>query len=169
MKEKYKAIIEKIEETQKGSKVLERLVRYTVANNVLEANRNIVYHLNNDDKIYPGVDKNNSTMDKVIRWEISRIDLERNYEQLELKVSGRGKDIKPRHRRTKAEIQNDREYTKIEIEIRKDTYDSLKTYLQALNTNEKEFFNEIIEKELKGKEEALKEFNKIMQKLRGDR
>lgn len=169
MKEKYKAIIEKIEETQKGSKVLERLVRYTVANNVLEANRNIVYHLNNDDKIYPGVDKNNSTMDKVIRWEISRIDLERNYEQLELKVSGRGKDIKPRHRRTKAEIQNDREYTKIEIEIRKDTYDSLKTYLQALNTNEKEFFNEIIEKELKGKEEALKELNKIMQKLRGDR
>ena len=169
MKEKYKAIIEKIEETQKGSKVLERLVRYTVANNVLEANRNIVYRLNNDDKIYPGVDKNNSTMDKVIRWEISRIDLERNYEQLELKVSGRGKDTKPRHRRTKAEIQNDREYTKIEIEIRKDTYDSLKTYLQALNTNEKEFFNEIIEKELKGKEEALKELNKIMQKLRGDR
>lgn len=169
MKEKYKAIIEKIEETQKGSKVLERLVRYTVANNVLEANRNIVYHLNNDDKIYPGVDKNNSAMDRIIRWEISRIDLERNYEQLELKVSGRGKDTKPRHRRTKAEIQNDREYTKIEVEIRKDTYDSLKTYLQALNTNEKEFFNEIIEKELKGKEEALKEFNKIMQKLRGDR
>lgn len=169
MKEKYKAIIEKIEETQKGSKVLERLVRYTVANNVLEANRNIVYHLNNDDKIYPGVDKNNSTMDRIIRWEISRIDLERNYEQLELKVSGRGKDTKPRHRRTKAEIQNDREYTKIEVEIRKDIYDSLKTYLQALNTNEKEFFNEIIEKELKGKEEALKEFNKIMQKLRGDR
>lgn len=169
MKEKYKAIIEKIEETQKGNKVLERLVRYTVANNVLEANRNIVYHLNNDDKIYPGVDKNNSTMDRIIRWEIARIDLERNYEQLELKVSGRGKDTKPRHRRTKAEIQNDREYTKIEIEIRKDTYDTLKTYLQALNTNEKEFFNEIIEKELKGKEEALKELNKIMQKLRGDR
>lgn len=169
MKEKYKAIIEKIEETQKGSKVLERLVRYTVANNVLEANRNIVYHLNNDDKIYPGVDKNNSTMDKIIRWEISRIDLERNYEQLELKVSGRGKDKKPRYRRTKAEIQNDREYTKIEIEIRKDTYDTLKTYLQALNSNEKEFFNEIIEKELKGKEEALKELNKIMQKLRGDK
>lgn len=169
MKEKYKAIIEKIEETQKGSKVLERLVRYTVANNVLEANRNIVYHLNNDDKIYPGVDKNNSTMDRIIRWEISRIDLERNYEQLELKVSGRGKDTKPRHRRTKAEIQNDREYTKIEIEIRKDTYDTLKTYLQALNSNGKEFFNEIIEKELKGKEEALKELNKIMQKLRGDK
>ena len=169
MKEKYKAIIEKIEETQKGSKVLERLVRYTVANNVLEANRNIVYHLNNDDKIYPGVDKNNSTMDRIIRWEISRIDLERNYEQLELKVSGRGKDTKPRHRRTKAEIQNDREYTKVEVEIRKDTYDTLKAYLQALNTNEKEFFNEIIEKELKGKEEALKELNKIMQKLRGDR
>lgn len=169
MKEKYKAIIEKIEETQKGSKVLERLVRYTVANNVLEANRNIVYHLNNDDNIYPGIDNNNSTIDRIIHWEISRIDLERNYEQLELKVSGRGKDIKPRHRRTKAEIQNDREYTKIEVEIRKDTYDSLKTYLQALNTNEKEFFNEIIEKELKGKEEALKEFNKIMQKLRGDK
>lgn len=169
MKEKYKAIIEKIEETQKGSKVLESLVRYTVAANVSEAQRNIVYHLQNDDRIYLGIDKNNSTTDKIIRWEIARIDLERNYEQLELKVSGRGKDTKPRHRRTKAEIQNDREYTKIEIEIRKDTYDSLKTYLQALNTNEKEFFNEIIEKELKGKEEALKEFNKIMQKLRGDR
>ena len=169
MKEKYKAIIENIVESKKGSKVLDTLVRYTYATNVTEAQRNIIYHLQNDDKIYLGIDKFNSTPNEIYRWEIARIDLERNYEQLELKVSGRGKDTKPRHRRTKAEIQNDREYTKIEIEIRKDTYDTLKTYLQALNTNEKKFFNEIIEKELKGKEEALKELNKIMQKLRGDR
>ena len=169
MKEKYKAIIEKIEETQKGSKVLERLVRYTVANNVLEANRNIVYHLNNDDKIYPGVDKNNSTMDRIIRWEISRIDLERNYEQLELKVGGRGQDKKPRHRRTKAEIERERDYTILELEVKKDIIPTLESYLKVANLNEKEYFNQLIEKDLKDKENDLKALEGLLKKIRGDR
>lgn len=167
MKEKYKAIIEKIEETKKGFKVLERLERYTYANNVLEANRNIVYHLNNDDKIYIGVDMDSSTTDKVIHWEIIRLDLERNYEQLELKigVGKRGSDKKPRTRRTKAQIENDLKYTKIEIEIKNETYDSLKTYLNMLNLNEKDYFNKIIEKDLLDKNEAINKLKDIMKEL----
>ena len=169
MKEKFKAIIEKVEESKKGSRVIESMVRYTYATNVTDAQRNIVYHLSNDDKIYLGIDQSVSTTDKIVRWEIARIDLERNFEQLALKVGVRGKDTKPRHRRTRAEIENDRDYTKIEFEIKKDVYNTLKTYLEAINLNEKEFLNEIIERELKGKEEALKELDEIMKKLRGDK
>lgn len=81
MKEKYKAIIEKIEESKSGVKVLDQLTRYTYATNVTEAQRNITYHLN-EERIYLGIDKNISNGDKIVKWEISRIDLERNYEQL---------------------------------------------------------------------------------------
>lgn len=167
LKEKYKAIIEKIENSNKGEKVLERLVRYTCANNVTEAQRNIIYHLQNDDKIYLGVDKNLSNSDKAIVWELNRLDLERNFE--ETGVGKRGKDTKPRKRRTKAEIENDRQYTKIEIEIKRDSLNTLETYLKAVNLNEKDYFNEIVEKDLKDKKQAIKEINKLVKMLRGDK
>ena len=169
MKEKYKAIIENIEESKKGSKVLESLIRYTYANNVTEAQRNIIYHLQNDDQIYLGIDKYNSTTEKIIRWEITRIDLERNYEQLELKVSGRGQDKKPRHRRTKAEIERERDYTILEVEVKKDIIPTLESYLKVTNLSEKEYFNQLIEKDLKGKENDLKTLEGLLKKIRGDK
>lgn len=169
MKEKYKAIIEKIENSNSGEKVLESLVRYSCANGVLEAQKNIIYHLQNDDRIYLGIVKNESTIDKVVRWEMTRIDLERNYEQLEFKVSGRGKDKKPRYRRTKAEIENDRDYTKIEVEIKKGIISTLESYLKVANLNEKEYFNQLIEKDLKDKENDLKALEGLLKKIRGDR
>lgn len=168
MKEKYKAIINKIEESNKGSKVLEELTKYTYATGVLEAQKNIIYHLQNDDKIYLGIDKNHSTTDKIIRWEMTRIDLERNYEQLELKVGGRGQDKKPRHRRTKAEIERERDYTILEVEVKKDIIPTLESYLKVVNLNENEYFNQLIEKDLKGKKQALNELEEIYRKLRGD-
>ena len=168
MKEKYKAIIEKIESSNKGEKVLESLVRYSCANGVLEAQKNIIYHLQNDDRIYIGVVKNESTTDKVVRWEMTRIDLERNYEQLELKVGGRGQDKKPRHRRTKAEIEKERDYTILEVEVKKDIIPTIESYLKVVNLNEKEYFNQLIEKDLKDKIQALNELEEIYRKLRGE-
>ena len=168
MKEKYKAIIEKIESSNKGEKVLESLVRYSCANGVLEAQKNIIYHLQNDDRIYIGIVKNESTTDKVVRWEMTRIDLERNYEQLELKVGGRGQDKKPRHRRTKAEIERERDYTILEVEVKKDLIPTLESYLKVANLNEKEYFNQLIEKDLKGKENDLKALEGLLKKIRGD-
>lgn len=168
MKEKYKAIIEKIESSNKGEKVLESLVRYSCANGVLEAQKNIIYHLQNDDRIYIGIVKNESTTDKVVRWEMTRIDLERNYEQLELKVGGRGQDKKPRHRRTKAEIERERDYTILEVEVKKDIIPTLESYLKVVNLNENEYFNQLIEKDLKDKKQALNELEEIYRKLRGD-
>lgn len=169
MKEKYKAIINKIEESNKGSKVLEEITKYTYATGVLEAQKNIIYHLQNDDKIYLGIDKNHSTTDKIIRWEMTRIDLERNYEQLELKVGGRGQDKKPRHRRTKAEIERERDYRVLEVEVRKDIIPTLESYLKVVNLNEKEYFNQLIEKDLKDKENDLKALEGLLKKIRGDR
>lgn len=168
MKEKYKAIIEKIESSNKGEKVLESLVRYSCANGVLEAQKNIIYHLQNDDRIYIGVVKNESTTDKVVRWEMTRIDLERNYEQLELKVGGRGQDKKPRHRRTKAEIERERDYRVLEVEVKKDIIPTLESYLKVANLNENEYFNQLIEKDLKDKKQALNELEEIYRKLRGE-
>ena len=168
MKEKYKAIINKIEESNKGSKVLEELTKYTYATGVLEAQKNIIYHLQNDDKIYLGIDKNHSTTDKIIRWEMTRIDLERNYEQMELKIGRRGQDKKPRHRRTKAEIEKERDYTILEVGVKKDIIPTLESYLKVVNLNENEYFNQLIEKDLKGKKQALNELEEIYRKLRGD-
>lgn len=167
MKEKYKAIIEYVKEDKKGSKTIDSLIRYTVATNVSEAQRNIIYHLQNDDKIYLGIDKANSSTDEVYRWEITKIDIERNYDQLELKigVGKRGSDKKPRTRRTKAQIENDLTYTKIEVEIKNETYDSLKTYLNMVNLNEKDYFNKIIEKDLLDKNEAINKLKNIMKEL----
>ena len=168
MKEKYKAIINKIEESNKGSKVLEELTKYTYATGVLEAQKNIIYHLQNDDKIYLGIDKNHSTTDKIIRWEMTRIDLERNYEQMELKIGRRGQDKKPRHRRTKAEIEKERDYTILEVEVKKDIIPTLESYLKVVNLNENEYFNQLIEKDLKDKKQALNELEEIYRKLRGE-
>ena len=168
MKEKYKAIINKIEESNKGSKILEELTKYTYATGVLEAQKNIIYHLQNDDKIYLGIDKNHSTTDKIIRWEMTRIDLERNYEQMELKIGRRGQDKKPRHRRTKAEIEKERDYTILEVEVKKDIIPTLESYLKVVNLNENEYFNQLIEKDLKDKKQALNELEEIYRKLRGD-
>lgn len=170
MKEKYKAIIEKKYEGLDGCYTIESLVRYTCANNAKEAERNIIYHLQNDDRIYLGIDRNLSNDQQLVTWELTRLDLERNYEDLDVKSRGkRGKDTKPRKRRTKAEIQNDRDYMKIEIEIKKDNYDTLKAYLLAVNLSEKEYFNGILDKDIKDKKEALNELNKLMLKLRGDK
>lgn len=170
MKEKYKAIIEKKYEGLDGCYIIETLIRYTCANNAKEAERNIIYHLQNDDKIYLGIDKNLSNDQQVITWEITRLDLERNYEDLEVKSVGkRGSDKKPRTRRTKAEIQNDREYTKIEVEVKKDIIPTLESYLKVANLNEKEYFNQLIEKDLKDKENDLKALEGLLKKIRGDR
>lgn len=81
MKEKYKAIIEQSEETKQGVRVLQVLKRYTCANNQAEARKNIIYHLQNDDKIYLGIDMMKSSAEKIIKWEITRLDIERNYEE----------------------------------------------------------------------------------------
>ena len=168
MKEKYKAIIEKIESSNKGEKVLEEITKYTYATGVLEAQKNIIYHLQNDDKIYLGIDKNHSTTDKIIRWKMTRIDLERNYEQMELKIGRRGQDKKPRHRRTKAEIEKERDYTILEVEVKKDIIPTIESYLKVVNLNEKEYFNQLIEKDLKDKIQALNELEEIYRKLRGE-
>lgn len=169
MKELYKAIIEKIEESKDGKKVLMSLVRCSRANGVLEAQKNIIYHLQNDDRIYLGIVKNESTTDRVVRWEMTRIDLERNYEQLELKVSGRGQDKKPRHRRTKAEIERERDYKALEVEVKKDIIPTLESYLKVANLSEKEYFNQLIEKDLKDKENDLKALEGLLKKIRGDK
>lgn len=167
MKEKYKAIIEYVKENKKGIKTIDSLTRYTVATNVSEAQRNIIYHLQNDDKIYLGIDRANSSTDEIYRWEIAKIDIERNYDQLELKigVGKRGSDKKPRTRRTKAQIENDLTYTKIEVEIKNETYDSLKNYLNMVNLNEKDYFNKMIEKDLLDKNEAINKLKNIMKEL----
>ena len=167
MKEKYKAIIEKINEGVDGTFTVETLTRYNCANNAKEAERNIVYHLQNDDRIYLGIDKTLSTTDKIVRWELTRLDLERNYEDMETKGRGkRGKDKKQRIRRTNAEIENDRNYQKIEVEINKKTLDNLETYLKALNLNEKEYINDLIEKDLKSKRGALNKLKEVLKELR---
>lgn len=168
MKELYKAIIEKIEESKDGEKVLMSIVRYSRANGVLEAQKNIIYHLQNDERIYLGIVKNESTTDKVVRWEMTRIDLERNYE-LELKTSGRGQDKKPRHRRTKAEIERERDYRVLEVEVKKDIIPTLESYLKVANLSEKEYFNQLIEKDLKDKENDLRALEGLLKKIRGDR
>lgn len=137
MKEKYKAIIQRIEESKKGERVLETLNRYTHATNVSEAQRNIIYHLQNDDRIYIGIDKNNSTTDKIVRWEITQLDLERNIEEVK---TGRGKDKKPRKRRTKEEMNN----VKVTLTMDKKIYELMKIYIAVRNIPEKEFIGEAI-------------------------
>lgn len=107
--------------------------------------------------------------ENVVRWEMKRIDLERNYEQLELKVGGRGQDKKPRHRRTKAEIERERDYRVLEVEVKKDIIPTLESYLKVANLNEKEYFNQLIEKDLKDKENDLKSLEGLLKKIRGDR
>ena len=167
MKEKYKAIIEKKYEGLDGTYTIETLTRYTCANNAKEAERNIIYHLQNDDRIYLGIDKNLSNDQQLVTWELTRLDLERNYDDLKKKTRGqRGKDKTKRIRRTKAEIENDRNYLKVELEINRKTLESLETYLKALNLNEKEYINDLIEKDLKSKKGALNKLKEVLKELR---
>lgn len=167
MKEKYKAIIEKKYEGLDGTYTIETLTRYTCANNAKEAERNIIYHLQNDDRIYLGIDKTLSNDTQVITWELTRLDLERNFEEIQVKGRGkRGKDKKQRVRRTNAEIENDRNYQKIEVEINKKTLETLESYLSALNLNEKEYINDLIEKDLKSKKGALNKLKEVLKELR---
>lgn len=81
-KELYKASIKLIEESNKGVKVLQEFFRYSRANSVIEAQKNINWHLNNDDKIYLGIDKNKSTTEKIYRWEMVDISIVRDVEEM---------------------------------------------------------------------------------------
>lgn len=251
LKELYKAIIRKVEESKDGEKVLMTLTRCSKANGVSEAQKNIIWRLQNDDRIYLGIVKNESTTDKIVRWEMSRIDLERNYENKKGEESMKNNykemvkekinkiektynmsdrtlvaamkeygisdvsyfsvytvrtDYKEVRFSTLKKLENgidklesilsecksiseqckleptekeltnineetiiDGEYKTIEVEIKKDIIPTLESYLKVSNLNEKEYFNQLIEKDLKDKENDLKALEGLLKKLRGDK
>lgn len=107
MKEKYKAIIKRYfsDETTGESGEVENsdMERYTYATSLEKAENNIRYHLKKDDGIdldYTYGQGNYSTW-----YGIDKIALEKEFET---KRKGRGKDKKPRHRRTKEELNNEK-------------------------------------------------------------
>lgn len=167
MKEKYKAIIKRYfsDETTGESGEVENsdIERYTYAPSIEKAENNIRYHLKQDDGI--DLDYTYGQGSYSTWYAIDKIALEKEFET---KRKGRGKDKKPRHRRTKEELNNSEERIEIKMNFLKSDYDKLTTFCEYANTNISKLIRRALINYINDKSTKIQQIERLKKDLQDD-